>query len=210
MLEIAREKVHGTRFLEGTFEDLPIDDGSVDLAVASLALCHLADPLPGGAGTRSCAQTRRHGGDLRPPPRWGAYRRAGLLRRPAAGNQCRSSGTTTTKPLRGCARLVRRLSTLSTALRSRWTTNWSRQTRRRCSFLPRREPPFTAFRTYLFGSSETLTMPTGAYQFHYVDVAEKSNARRCGGLRALGHAAHATNRATVCASVGRGPGASCR
>ncbi len=47
MLDIARSKVPNAQFLEGRFESLPLDDTSVDIAVASLGLCHLPDPEPG-------------------------------------------------------------------------------------------------------------------------------------------------------------------
>lgn len=44
MLDVARQKVPTVGFEVGDVEHLPFDDGSFDLAVASLALCHLADP----------------------------------------------------------------------------------------------------------------------------------------------------------------------
>jgi ubiquinone/menaquinone biosynthesis C-methylase UbiE len=47
MLDIARAKVPHARFVEGGFEALPLEGDSIDLAVASLALCHLPDPTPG-------------------------------------------------------------------------------------------------------------------------------------------------------------------
>ena len=43
MLELARARVLGARFLEGDLRSLPVDDGEVDLAVCALALGHCAD-----------------------------------------------------------------------------------------------------------------------------------------------------------------------
>lgn len=43
MLDVARAKVPGADFREGTFEDLPVDDGSVDLVTSALAVCHATD-----------------------------------------------------------------------------------------------------------------------------------------------------------------------
>ena len=43
MLERAREKVPGAEFLEGDLLELPLPDGSVDLAVCAIALSHVAD-----------------------------------------------------------------------------------------------------------------------------------------------------------------------
>ena len=42
--DVARAKVPNARFEQGDVELLPFDDGKFDLAVISLALCHLADP----------------------------------------------------------------------------------------------------------------------------------------------------------------------
>jgi SAM-dependent methyltransferase len=44
MLEVARRKVPNATFEVGDLERLPFDDGAFDLAVVSLALCHLPDP----------------------------------------------------------------------------------------------------------------------------------------------------------------------
>jgi SAM-dependent methyltransferase len=44
MLDLARRKVPTAVFEVGDVEHLPFDDGSFDLAVVSLALCHLSDP----------------------------------------------------------------------------------------------------------------------------------------------------------------------
>lgn len=44
MLEVARSKVSNVSFEHGDVERLPFDDDSFDLAVVSLALCHLPDP----------------------------------------------------------------------------------------------------------------------------------------------------------------------
>lgn len=44
MLEVARAKVPGASFEHGDVEHMPFDDDAFDLAVVSLALCHLADP----------------------------------------------------------------------------------------------------------------------------------------------------------------------
>ena len=44
MLDLARRKVPNAEFEVGDVEDLPFDDGAFDLAVVSLALCHLSDP----------------------------------------------------------------------------------------------------------------------------------------------------------------------
>lgn len=44
MLEIAKAKVPSARFEHATLNELPFSDATFDLAVCSLALCHLADP----------------------------------------------------------------------------------------------------------------------------------------------------------------------
>ncbi len=44
MLAVARTKVPGATFEHGDVEHMPFDDDSFDLAVVSLALCHLSDP----------------------------------------------------------------------------------------------------------------------------------------------------------------------
>ena len=46
MLAIAREGVPHAHFQQGTFDALPFDDASFDLAVSSLALTHIADLRP--------------------------------------------------------------------------------------------------------------------------------------------------------------------
>ena len=61
MLDLARAKVPTARFLEGNLESLPLAEMSVDLAVASLALCHLPDPTP---GVNELARVLRPGGIL--------------------------------------------------------------------------------------------------------------------------------------------------
>ena len=43
MLDLARTLIPGAEFREGGFEALPIEDGSVDVAVSSLAVCHLSE-----------------------------------------------------------------------------------------------------------------------------------------------------------------------
>ena len=44
MLERARAKVPDAEFIQADVRGMPLDGGSFDLAVVSLALCHLADP----------------------------------------------------------------------------------------------------------------------------------------------------------------------
>lgn len=44
MLDVARAKVPGATFEHGDVEHMPFDDDAFDLAVVSLALCHLPDP----------------------------------------------------------------------------------------------------------------------------------------------------------------------
>lgn len=61
MLAIAREKLPDARFEVGDVEHLPFDDGSFDLAVVSLALCHLTDPSD---GVGELARVLRPGGTL--------------------------------------------------------------------------------------------------------------------------------------------------
>ena len=46
MLGQARRNVPGVEFAVGGMEDLPLDDGSVDLVTNALAMTHVADPLP--------------------------------------------------------------------------------------------------------------------------------------------------------------------
>jgi SAM-dependent methyltransferase len=43
MLAIARSKLPDVRFEVGDIEHLPFDDDEFDVAIVSLALCHLAD-----------------------------------------------------------------------------------------------------------------------------------------------------------------------
>lgn len=61
MLAVAASKIPNARFIEGHFEALPVEDSSVDIAVASLALCHLADPT---AALVELARVLRPGGNL--------------------------------------------------------------------------------------------------------------------------------------------------
>lgn len=44
MIDLARRKVPNAEFEVGVVDRLPFDDGAFDLAVVSLALCHLPDP----------------------------------------------------------------------------------------------------------------------------------------------------------------------
>lgn len=44
MLAVAKGKLPDARFVVGSVEAMPFDDGEFDVAVISLALCHLADP----------------------------------------------------------------------------------------------------------------------------------------------------------------------
>jgi len=46
MLERARSRVPSAEFRVGSLTDLPVESGSFDLAVCSLALTHLEDPAP--------------------------------------------------------------------------------------------------------------------------------------------------------------------
>jgi SAM-dependent methyltransferase len=46
MLELARARVPAADFRRGLLTELPVEPGSFDLAVCSLALTHLADPSP--------------------------------------------------------------------------------------------------------------------------------------------------------------------
>ncbi len=61
MLAVARSKVPAATFEHGDVEHMPFDDGSFDLAVVSLALCHLADPAP---AVVELARVLRRGGTL--------------------------------------------------------------------------------------------------------------------------------------------------
>jgi ubiquinone/menaquinone biosynthesis C-methylase UbiE len=46
MLDVARAKVPGAEFRIGTLDALPMDDGSIDVLVCGLALCHVAELQP--------------------------------------------------------------------------------------------------------------------------------------------------------------------
>lgn len=59
MLAHARRKAPDAEFREGRLEALPLPDASVDLALSTLALTHLADPGPGVA---ELARVTRPGG----------------------------------------------------------------------------------------------------------------------------------------------------
>ena len=61
MLDLAREKVPGGRFLPGDLLSLPLDDGSVDAAVCALALVHVADVA---AAIAELARVVRPGGRI--------------------------------------------------------------------------------------------------------------------------------------------------
>jgi ubiquinone/menaquinone biosynthesis C-methylase UbiE len=61
MLSIAREKLPDVRFEVGDVEHLPFVDDEFDLAIVSLALCHLTDP---GDAVAELARVLRPGGVL--------------------------------------------------------------------------------------------------------------------------------------------------
>ena len=61
MIAVAREKLPEVRFEIGDVEHVPFDDESFDLAVVSLALCHLSDP---GDAVTELARVLRPGGTL--------------------------------------------------------------------------------------------------------------------------------------------------
>jgi ubiquinone/menaquinone biosynthesis C-methylase UbiE len=61
MLDIARDKWPAVRFELGDIEGLPFGDDEFDLAIVSLALCHLPDP---GAAVTELARVVRPGGVL--------------------------------------------------------------------------------------------------------------------------------------------------
>lgn len=59
MLAVAQAKVPGARFNVGTFDDLPVDDASIDLLTCSLALTHTPDL---GSAMAEFARVLRPGG----------------------------------------------------------------------------------------------------------------------------------------------------
>jgi ubiquinone/menaquinone biosynthesis C-methylase UbiE len=61
MIAVAREKLPGVRFELGDVERLAFDDERFDLAIVSLALCHLPDP---GDAVGELARVLRPGGSL--------------------------------------------------------------------------------------------------------------------------------------------------
>ncbi len=61
MLDVARAKLPDVRFEAGDVEHLPFADEEFDLAIVSLALCHLADP---GDAIAELARVLRPGGVL--------------------------------------------------------------------------------------------------------------------------------------------------
>lgn len=61
MLDVARAKAPAVDFRRGTFEDLPVDDDSVDLIVTALAVCHANDL---GSVFAEFARVLRPGGKL--------------------------------------------------------------------------------------------------------------------------------------------------
>jgi len=61
MLAVARNKLPEVHFEQGDIEQLAFADGSFDLAVIALALCHLADPT---AAVAELARVLRPGGTL--------------------------------------------------------------------------------------------------------------------------------------------------
>jgi ubiquinone/menaquinone biosynthesis C-methylase UbiE len=61
MLAVARNKLPGVHFEQGDIEQLAFADGSFDLVVIALALCHLADPT---AAVAELARVLRPGGTL--------------------------------------------------------------------------------------------------------------------------------------------------
>lgn len=61
MLELARKRVPEAEFRDGALEGLPLADESVDVAVTTLALCHVPDLRPVMA---EFARVLRPGGDL--------------------------------------------------------------------------------------------------------------------------------------------------
>ena len=61
MLDVARGKLPGVRFELGSVEQMPFDDDEFDLAVVSLALCHLDDPT---AALAELARVVRVGGHV--------------------------------------------------------------------------------------------------------------------------------------------------
>jgi SAM-dependent methyltransferase len=61
MLDVARARVPGARFLEGELHALPVEDGEVDVAVCALALGHCDDLL---GPIRELARAVRRGGQV--------------------------------------------------------------------------------------------------------------------------------------------------
>jgi len=61
MLDIAAEKIPDAELQIGSLDALPCEDNSFDLAVASLAICHLDDPSPAIAELARCV---RSGGSI--------------------------------------------------------------------------------------------------------------------------------------------------
>jgi ubiquinone/menaquinone biosynthesis C-methylase UbiE len=61
MLDIARSKLPRALFERGDVQDMPFEDASFDLAVISLALCHLTDPT---GAVVELARVLRPGGTL--------------------------------------------------------------------------------------------------------------------------------------------------
>lgn len=61
MLDIAAEKVPDGEFRQAMLDALPFDDDSFDLAIASLAICHLDEPAPALAELARCV---RPGGSI--------------------------------------------------------------------------------------------------------------------------------------------------
>ncbi len=60
MLDVARAKLPAVRFEVGSIEHMPFDDDEFDLAVVSLALCHLDDPTTALAELARVVRTGGH------------------------------------------------------------------------------------------------------------------------------------------------------
>lgn len=56
MLDVARTKVPDAEFREGLLEELPCGTDSVDLAISSLAICHLDEPGPAVSELARCVR----------------------------------------------------------------------------------------------------------------------------------------------------------